>query len=327
MLVRTDIAAMAIAALLAVNASIARPKLWAIYVLAGAAGGVEGMRAPSGWSILPRLVPADQVPAASALNAMYASAGTLVGPAIGGVLIASVGLPSTFVIDAVTFLASLAALAAMRPVPPAEDAERASLGSIFEGLRFLRRKPVLQGTYLVDYVAMIFGMPRALFPALVLRTFHRGPRVLGLFYAAPAVGSLLASAVSGWSSRIRRQGLAIMLSVIVWGLSIAVLGVTPWAWLGLVAIAVAGGADMVSGIFRMTMWTKLIPDNMRGRVSGIGWINVASGPILGDFEAGVVAAATSVRFSILSGGIACVVGALVLAALMPAFVRYRAGEP
>jgi MFS family permease len=197
-----------------------------------------------------------------------------------------------------------------------------SLGGIAEGVRYAWSRRDLLGTYAVDMVAMFFGMPMALFPAIAAD--FGGAGVLGLLYTAPAVGSLLATVASGWVSRVHRHGLAIIVAATVWGLGIIVFGLAADLWLALGSLVVAGGADMVSGIFRMTMWNQTIPDRLRGRLAGIEQVSYTSGPLLGNLEAGVVASLTSVRTSVVSGGVLCVVGVALAAVALPAFRLYDA---
>jgi MFS family permease len=245
------------------------------------------------------------------------------GPALGGGLIAAIGLPATYGFDVVTFAVSLGALRLMRAVPPPPDAERPSLRGIAEGFRYARGRPELLGTYGVDMVAMFFGMPNALFPALAVE-LGGGATLLGLLYAAPAVGALLATTTSGWVSRINRHGAAVCIAATGWGVGIVVVGLAPGVVLALVGLVVAGFADMVSGIFRGTIWNQTIPDRLRGRLAGIEQVSYSTGPLLGNVEAGVVAAVAGVRASIVSGGVLCIAGVAVAAALLPAFRRYEA---
>jgi MFS family permease len=246
----------------------------------------------------------------------------IIGPAVAGVMIAAIGLPATYGIDVATVLVVLVSLLLMRAVPPSPDAERPSLRRIVEGLRYARSRPELMGTYLVDMVAMFFGMPMALFPALAAG--HGGASVLGLYYAAPGVGSFLVSATSGWSNHVHRHGRAVVLAAGVWGLAIVVFGLSPWLPVSLVFLAVAGGADMVSGLFRSTIWNQTIPDHLRGRLAGIEMVSYTTGPAFGDMESGLVAAAFGVRTSVVSGGLLCVIGTILLAFALPAFWGYDA---
>lgn len=214
----------------------------------------------------------------------------------------------------------------MQPSPPADDDARVSFAAIKEGFRFLKGKHVLQSTYTVDLNAMIFGMPTALFPAVAVR-LGIGPGLLGLLYAAPAAGSLVATLFSGSAKRVRRQGRAILISVAIWGTAMVGFGLSSTLWLSLVFLAVAGGGDMVSGIFRTSIAQTVVSDEMRGRLEGMGLTVFATGPALGNVEAGVVASVVSVPFSIVSGGLACLVGVGVIAAAAPQFRAYDARNP
>jgi MFS family permease len=320
MVLGTEIGLTALSVVLVANALLPAPQVWLIYVVAATGAGLDALQRPSLEAMWPRLVERDELTSAAALNSLRGSAGMVAGPALGGVLLAAAGLPVTYGLNVATFLISLFALRAVRAVPPPPDAERPSLRRIAEGLRYARSRPELMGTYVVDMVAMFFGMPMALFPALAAG--YGGPSVLGLLYAAPAVGDLVASAFSGWSRRVHRHGLAITLAAATWGAAIIAFGFSHSLPLALVCLAVAGAADMVSGIFRSTIWNQTIPDALRGRLAGIELVSYASGPTLGDFEAGSVAAAFGVRTSVISGGILCVIGVGIVALVLPAFIRY-----
>jgi len=210
----------------------------------------------------------------------------------------------------------------MRAVPPPPDADRPSLGSIVEGMKYAWSREELLGSYGVDIVAMFFGIPMALFPAIA--TQYGGAEVLGLLYAAPSVGALVASVTSGWASRVHRHGLAIIWAAASWGFAIAVFGLVSNLWVALVFLGLAGAADMISGVFRGTLWNQTIPDRLRGRLAGIEQVSYSSGPLLGNLEAGVVAAIAGVRASVVSGGVLCVVGVGLFALALPAFRRYDA---
>ena len=309
-------------AVLLVNVLLPHPRVWVLFVVEAFAAALGGFLRPSLDALTPRLVERDELIAAGALDSLRFQVGLIGGPAIGGVLIATVGLAGVFGIDIATFLVSLVALGMMRAVPPPPDAERPSLRRIAEGFRYARSRPELLGTYGVDLVAMFFGMPTALFPAFALE--FGGPGVLGLLYAAPSAGALLATATSGWTKRVHRHGLAVIVAAAAWGVGILLLGLAPNLPLALAALAFAGGADMVSGIFRSTIWNQTIPDRLRGRLAGIEQVSYSTGPLLGDVEAGVVGSLAGVRVSIVSGGVLCIVGVGVAAALLPAFRRYDA---
>jgi hypothetical protein len=310
---------------LVVNALLPHPHLWALYVLSGLTGAISGIGRPSYDSLIPRIVTIEEIPAASALLALIQSVGLILGPALAGILIAAIGLSSTYLVDALTFSASLGALALMRAAPPPEDAARPSMRSVLDGLRFLGTQPVIQGTYIVDFVAMLFGMPSALFPALAAGRFGGGPQVLGLLYAAPFAGTLLVTVTSGWTSHIRRQGRAVVFGALGWGLAITAFGLVHQLVPALFFLALAGAGDMISGLFRMNIWNTAIPDAYRGRLAGLELANVNSGPLLGDFEAGAIASWRGLGFAIVSGGLACIAGVLLTAALLPRFLSYERG--
>jgi MFS family permease len=312
-------------AVLLVNALLPEPRLAVLFVVAPVLAGLYGILRPSLDALVPRLVPRDELPAASALEGFRGTLGSIAGPGLAGVIIAGAGLPAAYAVDAVTFAASLVALWFMRAVPPASDAPRPSLTSVVEGIRYARSRRDLLGTYGVDIVAMFFGMPMALFPAIA--EDFGGAGVLGLLYAAPAVGSLLATATSGWVPRVHRHGLAVAIAAATWGAAIVGFGLAPNLPLALAGLVLAGGADMVSGLFRMTMWNQTIPDRLRGRMAGIEQVSYTSGPLLGNLEAGVVASLASVRASVVSGGVLCVVGVVLVTLALPAFRRYDARTP
>lgn len=272
---------------------------------------------------MPRLVGPELVPAAAALRSLSATVGMIAGPALGGLLVTTVGPAPTYAFDFVSFAASLASLWLMRAVPPPPGADRPSLRSVVEGLRYARSRPELLGTYLVDINAMFFGMPMALFPAIAERF---GGSSVGLLYAAPAAGAMLVTLTSGWAKRVNRHGRAVALAAAVWGLAIVGFGLAPTLWPALLFLVVAGAADMVSGLFRMTIWGQTIPDHLRGRLAGIEVVSYTTGPLLGNAESGLAARLFGVRASVVSGGVLCVAGTLLLALLLPEFVRYDGRE-
>lgn len=322
MVILTDVGLMAGCIALTVNAALPAPSVAVLYVIAGAMSALNGLQRPSLEALTPRLVPHEEIPAAAALSAFRGSVGMIAGPALGGLLVGTVGGVGAFAVDAATYLVSLACFAAMRSVPPADGGEAPTWRAVVEGFRYARSRQELIGTYLVDFVAMIFGMPFALFPALAATL--GGASSLGPLYAAPAVGAFVASLTSRWTPRVHRQGLAVMIAALVWGVAIVAFGLTASLVPALVCLAVAGGADAVSGIFRMTMWNQTIPDALRGRMAGIEMIGYMSGPLLGHVEAGAVAAAAGLHFSIISGGLFCVVGVLICGWLLPRFRQYDA---
>ena len=322
MVLLTEAGLMACSLILAGNAALSNPQVWVLFAVAVVWGGLDAVQRPSLDAMLPRLVDRDELAAAAALNSMRSTLGQILGPALGGVLLAAIGLPLTYLVDVATFVIGLACLWMMRAVPPPVDAERPSIRRVVEGLRYARSRPELMGTYAVDIIAMFFGMPMALFPAIAQGL--GGPGVLGMLYAAPAVGSFLFSATSGWTSRVHRHGMGVTVAAIVWGFSIIGFGLASGLIPALVFLALAGAADMMSGVFRQVIWNQTIPDSLRGRLASIEMLSYTSGPALGNFEAGVVASLTSVRISVVSGGILCVAGCVLCALALPAFRNYDA---
>ena len=319
--IATDVALAAGSGALAVVASTGASAP-VLYLIAAWMAAVTGLQRPAIESLVPRLVEKHELPAVASLAIVRGSVGMIAGPAIGGVLIASAGLTVTYLTDVASYAASLVCLSLIRPMPPPEGSERPSIAAVVEGFRYARSRQELVGTYVVDFVAMVFGMPLALFPALSDRL--GGPSVLGLLYAAPAVGALGASLTSRWSPRVQRHGLAVMVAASVWGLAIVGFGFCTTLWPALFYLAIAGGADAVSGIFRMTMWNETIPDALRGRLASIEMVSYMSGPLLGHLEAGSVAAAFGVTASVVSGGVFCVIGVLACGIWLPRFVGYDA---
>ncbi|MGH3390480.1 MAG: MFS transporter [Actinomadura sp.] len=280
---------------------------------------------PARSSMIPRLVPAAQLPAANALNSVGTTFGAMAGPMLGGVLIGLWGFHAAYLVDTVAFTAVLYAMCRLPPMRP--EGDRKGRASVLEGLRFLRKRPNLRLSFLADLVAMIFGMPRALFPAIAVGFYGGDARTVGLLTAAPAVGSLAGALLSGWVGRVHRHGLAVIFAVLAWGLAITGFGLARELWLGLLLLGAAGCADTASMIFRNTMMQMAAPDEMRGRLQGIFIVVVTGGPRLGDLASGSIGELTSPAFSVVSGGLACIAGILLLAALSPGFSRYDARHP
>ena len=320
-----DTTLLVLALVLVANALLADPHVWLLFVVAAGMSAAGGLQRPPLDAMLPRLVPREDLPAASALEGFRDNAGRIAGPALAGVLIATAGLGATYAVDAASFLVSLAALVRMRAVPAPPEAAPPSFARIREGLRYARSRQELTGSYAVDINAMLFGIPIALFPAVADR--HGGPELLGLLYAAGPIGAALFTLLSGWIGRVRRHGKAIALSAGWYGAAIIVFGVADALPLALIALAAAGAADMSSVIFRQTLWNQTIPDRMRGRMAGIEQLSYSIGPTLGTARSGAVASVTSVPFSIAAGGAVCLAGTVILSALLPRFWRYEAHEP
>jgi len=311
--------------ILLVGAIHGHPPIWTIYAGLTLMGAASAIDSPTRSAMTPRLVGTELIPAAQALNQVVWNSAGLIGPALAGIVIQHFDVLWAYAIDLVSVGAMLAAVLALRPMPPADvDRNQTGLRAIREGFAYVRRSRLLQSTFVIDLVAMIFGMPRALFTFLAIEQFHRNVTLVGLLFAAPAIGALVGALTSGWTRRIRRQGNAVVLAVIAWGAAIAVFGIAKNLWVALALLAVAGWADVISAIFRSTILQVTVPDRLRGRLSGIHILVVTGGPRLGDLEAGLVAQAFSPAISVVSGGLACVVGAVVVAALYPELSRYRA---
>ncbi len=324
---------MACSVVLLVQALAGNTTVGLLYLVVAVQAGFYAVGNPARQALIPRLVGLELLPAANALGMFSWNLGFTVGPLLGGVLIAITGGESiVYAVDVVAFTATLYAMWRLRPMPPLAGAPRtAGFTSVVEGLRFLRGRKNLQMSFYVDIAAMLFGMPRALFPAIAVSFYPSSSlapaAIVGLLSAAPAVGAVVSSVLSGPLSRSRRHGAIIVGAIVVWGLSIALFGVVHQLWLGLALLALAGAADNVSAVLRMTILQAATPDEYRGRLQGIFTVVVAGGPRLGDVESGGVAALTSEAFSIVSGGLACiaVVGALCLA--IPGFLRYDGRHP
>jgi MFS family permease len=311
----------ACSALLAANAALDHPQLWLLYVLGAVSSAVLAASYPALRSLLPLLVEEELRPAAFALQSTYGSFGMMAGPAIGGVLIGAFGLTSAYAVDAGTYAVALAVFAGLAPAPPAPGATRASTTSVLQGLRFLRGHSVVMSIFGIDLLAMVFGMPRALFPALAER-LGGGPKLYGLLLSSVAAGSFVASLLSGWTTRVRRQGRAVLWAVAAWGAAIAIAGVTHSPAIVVAMLAIAGGADMISAVYRGAIAASVTPDELRGRVSGVELAVYAGGPVLGDVEAGVVGGLVGLQFAIISGGLACVAAAALFAARVRSFATY-----
>jgi Transmembrane secretion effector len=304
-----------------VNALQPEPALWPLYVLTAIGAGLQAVDAPARTAAIPAMVRRELLPAAAALHQILTQVGVVAGPAVAGLVVGGAGLATAYAIDVAAFaLASLLAFA-LRPLPPGAGATRAGLGSVREGFRFLRGRRALQGTFLIDLNAMVFGMPRALFPALGTGLFGGGPGTVGLLYAAPGAGALVGALTAGWVGGVRRQGRAVLVAVTVWGAAITVFGLVSWLPLALGLLAVAGAADVVSAVFRNAILQLTVPDGLRGRLAAIHIAVVTGSPRLGDAEAGAVAALAGPQVSVVSGGLARLAGVALLAWRIPELGR------
>lgn len=305
------------------NSLLESPRVWVLFVLVAVNAAVSAIDSPARAALVPGLVGPRLLPSALALNQMLGNVAKAVVPAVAGLLIATVGYGLNYAAQAVMFLIGLALVRQVPNVAIEGGGRKIDVSSIVEGFRYLKSKRLIQTALLMDLNAMVFGMPTALFPAIGTELYGGSAFAVGLLYAAPGMGALLAAVTSGWVTSVRRQGLAVVVAIIGWGIAIAIFGFSSSLPISLVMLAFAGAADVISAIFRGSILQLSIPDPLRGRLSSIHLAVVSGGPRLGDLEAGVVAALTSVRVSIVSGGLACVVGAIGLAWWAPDFVKYR----
>jgi MFS family permease len=336
---RRRLMAIAQAVLLADSVALAivslsdEPSLGAIYALVGLGAAVEAIDKPARNAMIPSLVRTEKLAAAMALRQVVYQVTLIAGPAVGGLLIAVLDgrVAAVYLIDGLTFVGGLIALLwipSISPQPGEGGSSATGVRSVVEGLAFVCRTPLILSIFVVDFVAMIFGMPRAVFPELAAETFDSGSAALGLLYAAPASGALVGALTTGWVSRVSRQGLAILASVTVWGGAIALAGLSLFSFsLTLLLLAVAGGADVVSAVFRGTILQQQTPDSLRGRANALNLMVVSGGPRLGDVEAGLMAGLVGAGPSVVIGGVACLAGTGLVATAIPSLRAYRAPAP
>jgi MFS family permease len=301
------------------------PPVWLIYLASALHALVSSVDTPTRSAMAPRLVGKALMPSAVTLNQVMWQTVAIVGSAVGGLLIAKFGFGAAYAIDFITYGALFLAAFLMRPMAPEREPGSATgWAAVKEGFAFVRRNRLIQSTFVIDLIAMIFGMPQALFTFLAISQFHRGPEVVGLLFAAPAVGAFVGALTAGWAKNVRRQGSAVVWAVAAWGAAITAFGlVGANLALALFFLALAGAADVISAIFRNTITQVETPDSLRGRMSQIFILVVTGGPRLGDFEAGLVATWFTPTISVVSGGLACIVGAGVVAVIYPELRHYR----
>jgi MFS family permease len=324
LLLLDQIALVAVSAVLCALAVAGSPPLGVLYVLAGLLAGFGAIQNVTRSAIVPNLVEPIRLPAALAVNFGLYQLTMVIGPALGGLLIAVGGVQIAYGVDAVSCFAMVFALFGMGPqLPHGHGEERPTIRrSIADGLRFVRRSQALMGSFAIDLMAMTFGMPRALFPVLAVSVYHAGASGTGLLFAAVSAGATVAALTTGWLERVRRLGRVVIVAVVLWGAAIALAGATHGLWVAAAMLAVAGAADSVSAVCRQIINQSVTPDAMRGRMSSVFSLVVTSGPRLGDVESGTVASLTSARFSMFSGGVACVVGTVLVVAAFPALATW-----
>ncbi|WP_224362538.1 MFS transporter [Hyalangium versicolor] len=306
---------------LTLNSLLPKPSLFVIFAISALMQTANGFHRPAMDAMVQKLVHVSDLAAVSALGSLRGSVGMVAGPAIGGLLIAAGGAKVAYLVDFGSFLFALVMLWMMRQMPPPEAAHAPGLESILQGLRYAVKRPELIGTYVVDIVAMTFAFPTALFPAMAKG--WGGATAAGALFSAMSVGSLLLTALSGWTAQVRRRGAAVVIAAATWGAAVVAFGLAPNLPLALFFLGLAGAADTVSGLFRGVIWNETIPNEMRGRMSGIEMISYMTGPLIGNARAGWLATVTSTEFSITSGGVMCVVGVVLCGFLLPGFWHYR----
>jgi MFS family permease len=329
LLLLDQIALVSVASGLTLLATLDSPPVPLLYVLGGLTAGFGAVQNVGRSAIVPNLVDPSLLRQALALNFGLFQITLVVGPALGGLLIGSVGLSAAYAFDAVSCLAMVGALLAMNPQPPQVDPDETPVSirrSIADGLRFVNANETLKASFAIDLIAMTFGMPRALFAVLSLTVYHAGAEGTGLLYAAVSAGATVAALTTGWLGHARRLGRIVIAAVTVWGLAIAAAGLVTSLLPALAFLAVAGAADSVSAVCRSTINQTVTPDALRGRMSSVFSLVVTSGPRLGDVEAGSAAAAIGTRASVVSGGLACVVGVGLLMLAMPSLYAYDSEE-
>ncbi len=307
------------------NASLATPSLWAIYVLVAVLQGASGFHRPALEALTQKIARPEEFAAVAALSSVRGTVGMVAGPAIAGLLLARWGAVGAYLFDFFTFLAALFFISRIPRVEmeasEAPSERRPLLADLAEGLRFARARPELMGTYLVDIVAMAFAFPVALFPAMAAANGRT--ESVGWLLSAMSVGALAIGLFSGWTGKVTRHGRAVVIAAAVWALGIVALGFAPSLAFGLMCLVVAGAADMISGVFRSTIWNQTIPNSLRGRLAGIEMISYLTGPLIGNARAGFMADAWGVSAAIWVGGAICLASVILTGFVLPRFWAYR----
>ena len=320
MILVTEIALGLMTFSLFINSQMAKPSLLWIYIVAGTFAALDGLQRPSADAILPRLVGHDDLPAASALMSLRWQTGVITGPALAGILLATTGTGTAYLVDVATFVISILFILRVKSVKPIEKNLAPTISAMREGIKYATSRKDLLGTYLVDIAAMFFAMPNALFPFWADQL--NATWALGLFYAAGTVGSLIVTLTSGWVKNYHFHGRAVFLAALGWGAAITLAGISNSLVLILFFLALAGAADMVSGIFRSAIWNQSIPDELRGRLAGIELLSYSVGPLGGQMRAGTFAAVTNLKTSVISGGLLCIGFVSIATAALPKFRKY-----
>ena len=322
MILFTEFALMVMTFSLFINSQLAEPSLIWIYIVAGSFAALDGLQRPSADAILPRLVGHADLPSASALMSLRWQTGVITGPALAGILLATAGTGTAYLVDVITFAISIIFILRVKSVKPTEKESAPTMKAMAEGIRYATSRKDLLGTYLVDLAAMFFAMPNALFPFWADQL--NATWALGLFYAAGTIGSVFVTLTSGWIKNYNHHGRAVFLAALGWGAAITLAGTTNSLFLILLFLALAGASDMVSALFRGAIWNQSIPDELRGRLAGIELLSYSVGPLGGQMRAGTFAAVTNLRTSVISGGLLCIGFVSIAAAALPKFRKYDA---
>jgi MFS family permease len=319
----TEVAQTFVTIILLLNSFLPNPQIWILYVAVALHAGFAALQRPAFEALIQKIIPSDLMSSVAALNSLRFLFGAIIGPSLAGVITANFSTSAAYAIDLVTFIASLIAVFMIREAAKPENAERPGLRSIIQGVKYALSRRELLGTYLIDIAAMFFAFPQALYPALAA---VYGEQYLGFFPASLAIGALAANFTSGWTKKIHRHGLMVSVAAVLWGVGIIFFGLTDSFWLALVFLAAAGFWDMISGIFRMTIWNQTIPNYLRGRLASLEMISYLTGPMLGGAKMGIVAESFGVKTAIVSGGIICVVSVVLASLFLPKFLKYDGRE-
>lgn len=304
--------------------ALGHPPVIFVFIVVAVAAAIAALDSPTRTAIVPNIVSPARLTGALSINIAMFQATLVAGPALGGIVIARLGLAGAYLVDVASFAAALLAVWLLPPQPPQSTTRDSPMIALRRGWSFIRRQRVILGGYAMDLSAMIFGLPRAVFPVLAATTFATNAQGLGLLYAAPGAGAVIAALCSGAISRSRRLGRVVVISIAFWGLSIIAFGFASALWVGLLLLAFAGAADSLSAVCRNTIMQTLTPDELRGRLTATYFMVVVGGPFLGDLEAGVVAGVASPRASVVSGGVLCILGLVLAAVAFPQVWRHRA---
>jgi MFS family permease len=323
MLRTTEIGQTFVTLILLLNSLLAQPRIWILFVAVALHAGLAALQRPAFESLIQKIIPAEMMSAVMALNSIRFSLGMIVGPAIAGVIATQFTPAWAYLIDLVTFAATLIAVFMLKFVSPPENPDRPSFAGVVNAVKYAFSRQELLGTYFIDIAAMFFAFPQALYPALAT---HYGPSYVGLFPGAIAAGALVASATSGWAKNVHRHGLMVIASAVLWGVAILFFGLVDSIAPALFFLGAAGFFDMISGIFRGSIWNQTIPNYLRGRMASIEMISYLTGPYLGSAKMGLVAEHWGVKFALVSGGALCIVAVIGTALFLPKFFRYDGRE-